>query len=64
MSLALNHLLPPKELAGDVGKLRSLRKYAHGVAGLVFITALSGAFVAGMDAGLVYNEFPLMGGHL
>ena len=24
--------------------------------GLVFLTALSGAFVAGMDAGLVYNE--------
>ncbi|KAF0975410.1 hypothetical protein FDP41_005404 [Naegleria fowleri] len=31
---------------------------------LVFITAASGAFVAGMDAGLVYNEFPLMGGSL
>ncbi|EFC43123.1 predicted protein [Naegleria gruberi] len=29
---------------------------------LVFLTAASGAFVAGMDAGLVYNEFPLMGG--
>jgi heme a synthase len=25
---------------------------------------LSGAFVAGLDAGLVYNEFPLMGGRL
>ena len=23
-----------------------------------------GAFVAGLDAGLVYNEFPLMGGRL
>ncbi|KAK4047967.1 Cytochrome c oxidase assembly protein cox15 [Microbotryomycetes sp. JL221] len=32
--------------------------------GLVFLTALSGAFVAGLDAGLVYNEFPLMGGRL
>ncbi|TFY72067.1 hypothetical protein EVG20_g927 [Dentipellis fragilis] len=31
---------------------------------LVFLTALSGAFVAGLDAGLVYNEFPLMGGRL
>lgn len=25
---------------------------------------LEGAFVAGLDAGLVYNEFPLMGGRL
>ncbi|KAI9433261.1 cytochrome oxidase assembly protein-domain-containing protein [Lactarius indigo] len=32
--------------------------------GLVFLTAVSGAFVAGLDAGLVYNEFPLMGGRL
>jgi len=31
---------------------------------LVFVTALSGAFVAGLDAGLLYNEFPLMGGRL
>jgi len=28
---------------------------------LIFLTALSGAFVAGLDAGLVYNTFPLMG---
>ena len=29
-------------------------------AGLVFLTILSGAFVAGNDAGLAYNTFPLM----
>lgn len=29
--------------------------------GVVFLTALSGAFVAGLDAGLIYNEFPMMG---
>ncbi|KAK9457788.1 cytochrome oxidase assembly protein-domain-containing protein [Dipodascopsis uninucleata] len=29
--------------------------------GLVFVTAMSGAFVAGLDAGLIYNEFPYMG---
>lgn len=28
---------------------------------LLFATIISGAFVAGMDAGLVYNEFPYMG---
>ncbi|GAA5886061.1 hypothetical protein JCM6882_004249 [Rhodosporidiobolus microsporus] len=32
------------------------------VSGLVFLTALSGAFVAGLDAGLIYNEWPTMGG--
>ncbi|ODV88772.1 hypothetical protein CANCADRAFT_61886 [Tortispora caseinolytica NRRL Y-17796] len=31
------------------------------VFGLVFLTAMSGAFVAGLDAGLIYNEFPYMG---
>lgn len=31
------------------------------VAALVFTTAMSGALVAGLDAGLVYNEFPTMG---
>ena len=33
-----------------------------GAAGLVFLTILSGAFVAGNDAGLAYNTFPLMAG--
>ncbi|KAF2229093.1 COX15-CtaA-domain-containing protein [Viridothelium virens] len=28
---------------------------------LVFTTAISGAFVAGLDAGLIYNDFPYMG---
>jgi cytochrome c oxidase assembly protein subunit 15 len=31
---------------------------------MVFLTAVSGAFVAGLDAGLVYNEFPTMGGKI
>ena len=31
-----------------------------GAAALVFVTILSGAFVAGNDAGLAYNTFPLM----
>ena len=31
-----------------------------GAMGLVFLTILSGAFVAGNDAGLAYNTFPLM----
>ncbi|KAI9009523.1 cytochrome oxidase assembly protein-domain-containing protein [Gaertneriomyces semiglobifer] len=51
-------------LARDMLKsadVRRFARYAHGVAGLVFLTAMSGAFVAGMDAGLIYNEFPKMG---
>ena len=32
--------------------------------GLIFITAFSGALVAGLDAGLTYNTFPLMDGDL
>lgn len=37
------------------------KRMAHGTVGLIFITAVSGAFVAGLDAGLIYNEFPNMG---
>ncbi|SCV72203.1 BQ2448_4897 [Microbotryum intermedium] len=44
-----------------VGRVRAVVTV---VSALVFLTALSGAFVAGLDAGLVYNEFPLMGGRL
>ncbi len=32
--------------------------------GLVAVTIIFGAFVAGMRAGLIYNTFPLMNGHL
>ncbi|KAK4683837.1 heme a synthase, partial [Tremellales sp. Uapishka_1] len=45
----------------------SIMKYRRyvGLAGfMVFFTAVSGAFVAGLDAGLVYNEWPTMGGRL
>ncbi|KZT41142.1 cytochrome oxidase assembly, partial [Sistotremastrum suecicum HHB10207 ss-3] len=49
-----------KSFAGTSG-LAPFRRYAGIVTGLVFITALSGAFVAGLDAGLIYNEFPYMG---
>lgn len=31
---------------------------------LIYIQIFLGALVAGLDAGLVYNTFPLMGGHL
>lgn len=33
----------------------------HGLITLIFVTVLAGAFVAGLDAGLVYPTFPKMG---
>ena len=40
-----------------------LRRFAMLLGGMVFITALSGGFVAGLKAGFAYNTFPLMDGH-
>ena len=40
------------------------RRRAHPLAGLIALTAASGAFVAGLDAGHAYNTFPLMGGRI
>ncbi|XP_064630260.1 heme A synthase COX15-like [Lineus longissimus] len=48
---------PIKEFA----KLGRIRGFAHGLTALIFVTAMSGAFVAGLDAGLVYNSWPKMG---
>jgi cytochrome c oxidase assembly protein subunit 15 len=43
---------------------KSLSKFkllSKSLFGLIFLTAMSGAFVAGLDAGLIYNTFPEMG---
>ena len=42
-------------------RLRIFRSSVGALAVLVFITAMSGGLVAGLDAGLIYNEFPYMG---
>ena len=42
----------------------TLAPFAAGVGGLIFLTILSGGFVAGLDAGFAYNTFPLMDGGL
>jgi cytochrome c oxidase assembly protein subunit 15 len=39
----------------------ALRRSAAGLTALTLLTAVSGAFVAGLDAGMQYNEFPWMG---
>jgi cytochrome c oxidase assembly protein subunit 15 len=49
----LNNLLHPS--------LSIFRKSVAGLAILVFTTAMSGGLVAGLDAGMIYNEFPRMG---
>ncbi|MGH8507442.1 MAG: COX15/CtaA family protein [Gammaproteobacteria bacterium] len=41
---------------------RSNSRAGFGVLCLVFVTLLSGGFVAGLDAGLAYNTFPRMAG--
>jgi heme a synthase len=38
-----------------------LRRTVTGMTALIAVTVLSGALVAGLDAGLIYNEFPKMG---
>lgn len=41
--------------------LAGFRRSVFAVAALTFVTAMSGGLVAGLDAGLIYNEFPKMG---
>jgi len=40
------------------------RKASLALCGLLLLTIVTGGFVAGLDAGLIYNSFPLMGGRL
>lgn len=51
---------PPRRDAGAA----YLAPYAAALTALTFVTVLSGALVAGLDAGLAYNTFPLMGGRI
>ncbi len=53
-------IVRPRRPRGNLA-LRRLTQAALALAGLIFVTQISGAFVAGLDAGLVYNTFPLMG---
>ena len=66
--LRTNKLLSmdPRAANSTLSALRhpSLSFFKRSVAGLallVFTTAMSGGLVAGLDAGLIYNEFPYMG---
>lgn len=41
---------------------QGVKQLAHAAASVLGVTIVSGAFVAGNDAGLAYPEWPLMGG--
>lgn len=43
---------------------QSFARISLGITCMVFVTATTGGFVAGTNAGLVYNTFPLMAGRL
>jgi cytochrome c oxidase assembly protein subunit 15 len=59
----LTHLLPDQKFVNtiDAKHLKAIKMRSHSLMALVFTTAIAGAFVAGLDAGLVYNSFPKMG---
>lgn len=42
----------------------ALRRFSFFITSFIFITVLSGGFVAGLKAGKAYNTFPLMNGQL
>lgn len=66
---ALDYLMPAQRPAVDLSNkvvnnaketIRRFKRLIYTTKGFIFFTALSGAFVAGMDAGLIYNTFPKM----
>ena len=61
LSVAIQKMQKMPNMAMAMARLRAR---VVPFAGLLSVTALSGAFVAGLDAGHAYNTFPLMGGKL
>ncbi len=59
---ALGLLAPRRQPEAGTGGWRLGRIGAPVLTALIFLTLLSGGFVAGNDAGLAYNSFPLMDG--
>jgi len=60
---ALSLLYPERNAIGDARHHR-IRQLAIAALALVAITVVSGAFVAGTDAGFIFNTFPLMDGRI
>jgi len=59
-----SELRPPAAVRDDRITPRAWRRGLLGMAVLLGITVLSGGFVAGLRAGKIFNEFPLMGGRV
>nr|CAG4648611.1 EOG090X04TT [Polyphemus pediculus] len=57
---SLSYLVPAKPMQVPLATIK-FKRLVHFSKAMVFLTALSGAFVAGLDAGLVYNSYPMMG---
>ncbi|KJH49711.1 cytochrome oxidase assembly protein [Dictyocaulus viviparus] len=54
----ISHFVTPQENTNKLPRFGLLRGLSHSSKSLVFITAVMGAIVAGLDAGLVYNSWP------
>jgi cytochrome c oxidase assembly protein subunit 15 len=57
-------LLIPKSNNNTINTDNKLARLSLIITGIIFITALSGGFVAGTRAGFAFNTFPLMNGQL
>jgi cytochrome c oxidase assembly protein subunit 15 len=59
---SLMHFFPNEVKTAPINGqlLKKVSMRSHYLLGLIFTTAVAGAFVAGLDAGLVYNSFPKM----
>lgn len=62
--VALSILSPTDAFRYHDSRVRNLLRFSTGISLLVFVMVLSGGFVAGIRAGLAYNTFPLMNGHI
>merc|ERR1712216_792590 len=60
--LSVFQRVPAEPTAAELQGIMRMRPYSKPLALLIGVTAVSGAFVAGMKAGHHYNTFPLMDG--
>ncbi len=60
--LVARPLTPALSPGGGEGGFGMWRRAAEAILGLVALTICAGGFVAGLNAGLIYNTFPLMDG--
>ncbi|KAH8272832.1 hypothetical protein KR018_002001 [Drosophila ironensis] len=61
LSKAMSLLIPTNTFVLQARNAFNIKGLSHLTKAMVLLTAISGAFVAGLDAGLVYNSFPKMG---